>query len=70
MAGSFSGTEHEEKDNSHEFQNQDHRPTYERDHLHSCAQVIRYCAWKNKEKSRQIFQNIENDRSIGVEFVV
>lgn len=27
-------------------------------------------AWKNKEKSRQIFQNIENDRSIGVEFVV
>ena len=34
------------------------------------AQVIRYCAWKNKEKSRQIFQNIENDRSIGVEFVV
>ena len=25
---------------------------------------------KIKEKSRQMFQNIENDRSIGVEFVV
>lgn len=25
---------------------------------------------ENKENSRQIFQNIENDRSIGAEFVV
>ena len=40
------------------------------DLCHSCAQTIRYRVWKNKEKSRQIFQNMENDRSIGAEFVV
>ena len=28
----------------HEFQNQDHRPTYERDHLHSCLSGSRCCS--------------------------